>query len=58
MLSKEFPGGILVLTGANSAVGLRSITARFLFLDEVARIQVAWLAMAVTSSSAASATVW
>jgi phage terminase large subunit GpA-like protein len=58
MLSKEFPGGILVLTGANSAVGLRSMTARFLFLDEVARIQVAWLAMAVTSSSAASATVW
>lgn len=35
MLSKEFPGGILVLTGANSAVGLRSMTARFLFLDEV-----------------------
>ena len=25
MLSKEFPGGILVLTGANSAVGLRSM---------------------------------
>jgi phage terminase large subunit GpA-like protein len=24
MLSKEFPGGILVLTGANSATGLRS----------------------------------
>ncbi|MBX6742914.1 MAG: phage terminase large subunit family protein [Acetobacteraceae bacterium] len=35
LLSKEFPGGILVLTGANSAVGLRSMTARFLFLDEV-----------------------
>ena len=35
MLSKEVPGGILVLTGANSAVGLRSMTARFLFLDEV-----------------------
>ncbi len=35
MLSKEFPGGILVLTGANSAVGLRSMSARFLFLDEV-----------------------
>ncbi len=33
--SKEFPGGILVLTGANSAVGLRSMTARFLFLDEI-----------------------
>jgi len=35
MLSKEFPGGILMLTGANSAVGLLSMTARFLFLDEV-----------------------
>ena len=35
MLSKEFPGGILVLTGANGAVGLRSMTALFLFLDEV-----------------------
>jgi len=34
MLSKEFPGGILVLAGANSAVGLRSMPARFLFLDE------------------------
>ena len=35
MLSKEFPGGILILTGANSAVGLRSMTARYIFLDEV-----------------------
>lgn len=35
VLSKEFPGGILVMTGANSAVGLRSMPARFLFLDEV-----------------------
>ena len=35
MLSKEFPGGILVLTGANSAVGLRSMPVRYLFLDEV-----------------------
>ncbi|MGD9509702.1 MAG: phage terminase large subunit family protein [Geminicoccaceae bacterium] len=35
VLSKEFPGGILVLTGANSAVGLRSMPARYLFLDEV-----------------------
>jgi phage terminase large subunit GpA-like protein len=34
-LSKEFPGGQLVMTGANSAVGLRSMTARFLFLDEI-----------------------
>ena len=30
MLSKEFPGGILVLTGANSATGLRSMPIRLL----------------------------
>ena len=35
MLAKEFPGGIMVLAGANSAVGLRSMPVRFLFLDEV-----------------------
>lgn len=35
ILSKEFPGGLLVMTGANSAVGLRSMPARFLFMDEV-----------------------
>jgi hypothetical protein len=35
MLSKEFPGGILVLTGANSATSLRSMPARYIFLDEV-----------------------
>lgn len=35
MLSKEFPGGILVLTGANSAAGLRSMPARYIFLIEV-----------------------
>ena len=35
MLSKEFHGGILVLTGANSATGLRSMPARYIFLDEV-----------------------
>jgi phage terminase large subunit GpA-like protein len=35
MLSKEFPGGILVMTGANSAKGLRSMPTRYLFLDEV-----------------------
>lgn len=33
--SKEFPGGVVVLTGANSAVGLRSMPARYVFLDEV-----------------------
>ncbi len=35
VLSKEFPAGLLVMTGANSAVGLRSMPARYLFLDEV-----------------------
>ena len=35
VLSKEFAGGLLVLTGANSAVGLRSMPVRYLFLDEV-----------------------
>lgn len=32
---KEFPGGCLIFTGANSAVGLRSMPARFMFFDEV-----------------------
>lgn len=35
ILVKEFQGGILVMTGANSAVGLRSLPARYLFLDEI-----------------------
>ena len=35
MLSKDFQGGVLVMTGANSAVGLRSMPARYLFMDEV-----------------------
>ena len=35
ILSKEFPGGILVMTGANSAVGLRSLPAKYLLLDEI-----------------------
>ena len=35
VLSKQFPGGVLVTTGANSAVGLRSMAVRYLFLDEV-----------------------
>lgn len=33
-LSKEFIGGELVMTGANSAVGLRFMSARYLVLDE------------------------
>ncbi|MGB0749826.1 MAG: phage terminase large subunit family protein, partial [Magnetospiraceae bacterium] len=32
---KKFPGGVLIMTGANSATGLRSTPARYLFLDEV-----------------------
>lgn len=34
-LMKEFPGGILVIAGANSAVDLRSLPARYVFADEV-----------------------
>lgn len=33
-LAKEFPGGVLLLAGANSAAGLRSMPIRFLMLDE------------------------
>jgi phage terminase large subunit GpA-like protein len=35
ILQKDFEGGTLVMTGANSAAGLRSMPARFLMLDEV-----------------------
>lgn len=35
VLSKEYPGGILMLTGANSAAGLRSMPIRDLFMDEI-----------------------
>jgi phage terminase large subunit GpA-like protein len=35
VLAKRFPGGQLVLRGANSATGLRSMPARYVFLDEV-----------------------
>jgi len=35
ILMKEFLGGVLVLTGGNSAVGLRSMPVRYLMLDEV-----------------------
>lgn len=35
ILAKEFQGGIMVLTGANSAVGLRSLSARYVFEDEI-----------------------
>jgi phage terminase large subunit GpA-like protein len=35
MFVKEFEGGMLLMTGANSAAGLRSMPIRFLFLDEI-----------------------
>ncbi len=34
-LVKEFPNGVLIICGANSAAGLRSMPARFLFMDEI-----------------------
>jgi phage terminase large subunit GpA-like protein len=33
--SKEFPGGVLQLAGANAPAGLRSMAARYLICDEV-----------------------
>lgn len=35
VLSKEFTGGMILITGANSAVGLRSISARYMIFDEI-----------------------
>lgn len=35
LLVKEFLGGVMVLTGANSAVGLRSMPVKYCFMDEV-----------------------
>lgn len=35
ILSKDFPGGVLLMAGANSGSGLRSMPIRNLFLDEV-----------------------
>lgn len=35
MLEKEFPNGILILGGANSAAGLRSMPIRYGFFDEI-----------------------
>lgn len=34
-LSKDFPGGIIMFGGANSAASLRSMPMRYLFLDEI-----------------------
>ncbi len=35
ILLKEFDGGVLILTGANSAVGLRSLPAKYVLCDEL-----------------------
>lgn len=35
ILQKDFPGGTLIMSGANSAAGLRSMPIRYLMLDEV-----------------------
>lgn len=35
LLAKEFAGGIAIITGANSAVGLRSMPARYMIFDEI-----------------------
>jgi len=35
VLIKEFPGGVLVMTGANSATGLKSTPIKILCLDEI-----------------------
>lgn len=34
-LLKEFPGGLVIMSGANSSASLRSMPIRFLFLDEL-----------------------
>jgi len=34
-LMKDFAGGVLVVSGANSAASLRSMPVRYLFLDEI-----------------------
>jgi len=35
LLIKEFPGGVLFLTGSNSATGVKSMPIRYLFCDEI-----------------------
>ena len=39
MFMKEFNGGLLMLTGSNSSVGLRSAPIKYLFMDEVSSFQ-------------------
>jgi phage terminase large subunit GpA-like protein len=40
ILSKDFEGGVLIMTGANSAAGLRSMPARYLFMDEIDALHI------------------
>ena len=35
MFAKDFPGGMMLLTGSNSATGLRSTPCRYIFCDEI-----------------------
>ena len=35
MFAKEFAGGMMLLTGSNSATGLRSTPCRYIFMDEI-----------------------
>ncbi len=35
IFQKDFPGGSLIMTGANAPSGLRSVPIRYLFLDEI-----------------------
>ena len=35
VLTKEYQGGVMIITGANSAVGLRSVPVMYLFCDEI-----------------------
>lgn len=35
VLGKEYPGGVLVIAGANSAVNLRSMPAQYALMDEI-----------------------
>ena len=40
MFIKEYPNGILMLTGSNSPTGLRSAPCRYLFMDEIDSYQM------------------
>ena len=50
VLAKEFPGGLLVLTGANSGVGLRSMAARYLFWTKSTPTRAMWTEKEIQST--------